>query len=80
MRLGPEEVCLRGKGGCERRAQVAAREGFVLGKGADGEGGKRDVSKAGTECYVVTVPSLGDIWEFVDVSSDLTFGDIEMNG
>ena len=71
-------MCLRGKGGCERRAKVSARERFVLSKGADGAAGKRDVSKAGTECYV-TVPSLGDKLEFVDVSSDLTFVDIEMN-
>ena len=78
MRLGPEEVCLRGERSCEIRAYVSAREGFVLGKGADGAAGKRDVSKAGAECYV-TVPSLGDKLEFVDVSSHLTFGDIEMD-
>jgi hypothetical protein len=39
---------------------------------------KRDVSKPGAEC-VITVLSLGDRLEFVDVSNDLTFGDIERN-
>ena len=78
LRLGLEEVRLRREGGCKRRAQESARKGSVLGKGADGVAGKRDVTNAGAECYVV-VPYLGDSLKFVDVRSDLTFGGIEMN-
>ena len=47
-------------------------------KGGDRVASERDVSKPCAEC-VVTVPSLTDRLEFVDVSSDLTFGDMEMN-
>ena len=36
------------------------------------------MSKPGSEC-VVAVPSFGDGLEFVNVSGDLTFGDIEVN-
>ena len=58
LRLGPAEVRLRGKGGCEKRAHVSAREGFVLSKGADGAACECDVGEPSAEC-VVPVPSLG---------------------
>ena len=37
-----------------------------------------DVREPGVEC-VVTVPSLGDRLEFVDVSSDLILSDVEVS-
>jgi hypothetical protein len=78
LRLGPAGVCLQGKEGCERRAHVSAREGFVLSKGADGTACECDVGELSSEC-VVPVSSLGDRLEFVDMSGDLTLDDIEMN-
>jgi hypothetical protein len=43
LRFGLEEVCFRGEGGCEERAKVSVREGFVLGESADGAAGQCDV-------------------------------------
>ena len=46
--------------------------------GAYGATRERDMSKSGSYC-VITIPFAGDGLERVDVSGNLTFGDIEVN-
>jgi hypothetical protein len=70
-------VRLRGEGGYESRAHISAWKGFVQGKGADEAICKPEVINAGAECYV-TVPSLGNRLELVDISNDFTFDGIEI--
>jgi hypothetical protein len=66
------EVCLRGKRCREGCAQVASREGFVLGEGAYGTTRQVDVCESGAQS-VVAIPFARDRLECVDVCGYFVF-------
>jgi hypothetical protein len=70
------EVSLRGKGCREGRAQVSAKEGFILGEGAYGATPESDMDKPGSWCFI-PILFAGDGLKRVNVSGNLTFVDIE---
>ena len=78
LRFFPVEVCLHGRRGRGECAEVAAKERSILLKGASGTAREGDISEPSPE-VVIPVPFAGGGLECVDVSGDLTFGDIEIN-
>ena len=59
-------------------SEVAAREVFLMRKGADGPACEGDMRKFGSE-GIIPIPYAGNGFERVDVSGNITVGDIQMN-